>query len=132
MQTSKPLIFFDGICHLCNGFVDKVLQADHKQIFLFAPLQGETAAKLLSPQEREDLESVILVEGGRKYKSSAAVLRILVELGGVYRLFALAYLIPAFIRDPFYLWVAKNRYAWFGKRDFCRLPEPQEKDRLLP
>lgn len=132
MQTSKPIIFFDGICHLCNGFVDKVIQADKKAYFQFAPLQGSTAEKLLSVEERSALESVILFENGQSYKQSEAVLRIFSRLGGVYRIFTLAYVIPSFLRDRLYLWVAKNRYTWFGQREFCRLPLPHEKDRLLP
>jgi len=132
MQTQRPIIFFDGICHLCNGFVDKVIQLDRKAQFQFAPLQGETAKKTLTSEELQQLETVVLLESTKKYHRSEAVLRILTRLGGPYRLFALGYLLPAFLRDALYSWVAKNRYSWFGKREFCRLPEPHEKERLLP
>ena len=132
MQTEKPLIFFDGLCHLCNAFVDKILQKDRDARFQFAPLQGETARKSLTPSEIADLASVILMEDGRKYVRSAAVLRILTSLGGFYRLWGLALVIPEFLRDGVYRWVAKNRYAWFGQKDVCRFPTPAEKDRLLP
>ena len=132
MQTEKPLIFFDGICHLCNGFVDKVIQKDQKEIFRFAALQGETAKKVLTPNEIAHVESVILWENSVKYHRSTAVLRILTRLGGFYRVFALGYLMPRPLRDFIYSWVAKNRYAWFGQKDVCRLPTPAEKGRLLP
>jgi predicted DCC family thiol-disulfide oxidoreductase YuxK len=132
MQAAKPIIFFDGLCHLCNGFVDTVLRKDPQGRFQFAPLQGETAAKLLTPEERSELASVILLQGGHKHTRSEAILRILVGLGGVYRLFAVGYFLPPILRNALYSWVAKNRYAWFGQRDVCRLPTPQEKDRLLP
>jgi predicted DCC family thiol-disulfide oxidoreductase YuxK len=132
MQTQKPIIFFDGICHLCNGFVDTIIRLDQKAQFQFAPLQGETAKKTLTSEERIHLETVILLENGQKYHRSDAILKILMKLGGLWRIFALGYLLPPFLRDALYAWVAHHRYAWFGQRDFCRLPEPHEKDRLLP
>lgn len=132
MQTQKPIIFFDGLCHLCNGFVDAIIQRDRQALFQFAPLQGQTAEKTLKPEERNALETVILLEGGQKYHRSEAILRILTSLGGFYKIFFVGFLLPTFLRDKIYSGVAKNRYAWFGKRDFCRLPEPQERDRLLP
>jgi len=132
MQTQKPLIFFDGLCHLCNRFVDEVIQRDRKSYFQFAPLQGETARKLLTPEDCSQIKSILLLENNQKYFRSEAVLKILTQLGGAYSLFGLAYLIPAFIRNALYDWVAKNRYLWFGKRDVCRLATPEEKDRLLP
>lgn len=132
MRPQRPIIFFDGICHLCNGFVDFTLRKDLKQHFQFAPLQGETAAKLLTEKERSDLESVILLANGQKYFRSEAILRILTDFGGLYRVFAVAYVLPVPLRNALYNWVAKNRYAWFGQRETCRLPTPAEKDRLLP
>lgn len=132
MQSQKPIIFFDGVCHLCNGFVDAMIQRDPKARIQFAPLQGDTAAKALTADERALLDSVILLTEGRKYHRSEAVLRSLVLLGGTYKIFQLGFLIPGFLRDKIYAWVAKNRYAWFGERDFCRLPLPEERDRLLP
>lgn len=132
MQPQRPIIFFDGLCHLCNGFVDFTLRKDLKEHFQFAPLQGETAAKLLTDKERHELASVILLMNGQKYLRSEAVLRVLTDFGGVYRLFAVGYLLPAPLRNAIYNWVAKNRYAWFGQRETCRLPTPEEKNRLLP
>jgi predicted DCC family thiol-disulfide oxidoreductase YuxK len=132
MSQQKPIVFFDGVCHLCNKFVDALLQRDQQQKFLFAPLQGETAKTLLSAKEREDLQSVILLEGQKKYKGAEAVLRILILLGGTSRLFGLGYLVPPYFRNQFYHWVARHRYSWFGTQDQCRLPTAEEKNRLLP
>lgn len=128
----KNVIFFDGVCHLCNGFVDAVISRDKKHLFLFAPLQGITAQELLSVQDRESLDSVIYLEDGKAYYQSSAIIKILVKLGGGYRLFSLAQIIPTPLRDFFYRWIARNRYTWFGQRDFCRLPRPEEKAYLLP
>ncbi len=132
LQNQK-IVFFDGVCHLCNGFVDQVISSDakHRQ-FLFAPLQGTTAEQLLKPEDRANLDSVIYFEAGRVYTKSTAVLKILSQLSGFYKLFALLRITPPFLRDFIYNIIAKNRYAWFGERDFCRLPQPEERAYLLP
>ena len=129
---SKNVIFFDGVCHLCNGFVDAVISRDKKHRFLFAPLQGRTAEQLLSLEDRKNLETVIYREKNQTYYRSAAVLKILTNLGGIYQVFWLGWIIPGFIRDALYKIIAKNRYAWFGQREICRLPTAEEKDYLLP
>lgn len=132
MQAQKPIIFFDGVCHLCNAFVETVTQRDRKAQFQFASLQGETAKKTLTAEECTHLKSIILFENEQKYQGSDAILRILTRLGGFYKIFVLGYLLPAFFRDALYAWMARNRYAWFGQRETCRLPKPDEKDRFLP
>lgn len=133
MQPQKPIIFFDGLCHLCNGFVDYVIQRDPEARFLFASLQGKTAESLLTPDERLHLESIILLQNERKYQASTAVLKVLKELGGIHGGLAfLASLLPRSFRDIIYFWVARHRYGWFGKRELCRLPTNEEKGRLLP
>ncbi|UXR63352.1 thiol-disulfide oxidoreductase DCC family protein [Bdellovibrio bacteriovorus] len=130
--TTRNVVFFDGVCHLCNGFVDAVISRDQKHAFLFAPLQGTTAADLLPPEDRSKLDTVIYFEAGKLHYRSAAILKILTQLGGAYKLFALAWVIPGPLRDFFYKIIAKNRYAWFGEREFCRLPTPSERSYLLP
>ncbi len=130
--TRRNVVFFDGVCHLCNGFVDAIISRDKGHVFLFAPLQGSTAMDLLSPPERSKLDTVIYFESGRLYYRSAAILKIMTGLGGCYRLFALGWIIPGPLRDALYRLIAKNRYAWFGQREFCRLPTPAERSYLLP
>lgn len=127
----RNVVFFDGVCHLCNGFVDAVISRDKTHVLLFAPLQGTTAAELLPAEDRVQLDTVIYFEAGKIYRRSAAILKILSKLGGVYKLFSLGWLIPPFLRDALYNWIAKHRYAWFGQRDFCRLPTKEERDYLL-
>lgn len=128
----RKIVFFDGVCHLCNGFVDAIISRDKTHRLLFAPLQGSTAAELLNKEDRIDLDTVVYFEAGKNYYRSSAVLKILIQLGGAYKLLSIAWIIPAPIRDFFYKKIAKNRYAWFGEREFCRLPTPAEKDFLLP
>ena len=129
---SKNIIFFDGVCHLCNGFVDAVISRDKSRAYLFAPLQGTTAPELLPPEDLTQLDTVIYYESGKIYRRSAAILKIITGLGGIYSVFTIGWIIPGFLRDFLYSIVAKNRYSWFGKRDFCRLPTPEERNYLLP
>jgi predicted DCC family thiol-disulfide oxidoreductase YuxK len=131
-MTAKPIVFFDGICHLCNGFVDSVIIRDKEKKLNFAPLQGETALTRLSANEISDLNSVILWIDGKTYSKSTAILHILSIAIWPYKFWLAGLLIPAFLRNWIYDWVAKNRYLWFGRREICRLPTPEERDRLLP
>lgn len=128
----RNIVFFDGICHLCNGFVDAVILRDKAHYYCFAPLQGSTAAELLSAEDLKDLDTVIYYEAGKIYYRSTAILKILIGLGGVYRLAAIGWLVPPLLRDLLYKFIAKKRYSWFGQRDFCRLPTSSEKNYLLP
>lgn len=129
---NRNIIFFDGVCHLCNAFVDSMISQDKAHIFQFAPLQGETAKVLLSDQDRNSLESVIYFESGAVARKSTAVLKILIKLGGLYNFLRLLWIVPGFLRDVIYNLVAKNRYKWFGEREFCRIPTPEERSYLLP
>lgn len=125
-----PIVFFDGYCVLCNGFVDFLLKVDRKEELHFASLQGLSAQKLLGPTEQEPPFIVYLDERGQSTRSTA-VLRILARLGGVYRLTGIFYVLPRLIRDGIYNFIAKRRHRWFGKRSACRMPLPHERARLL-
>ncbi|MEM7052563.1 MAG: DCC1-like thiol-disulfide oxidoreductase family protein [Acidobacteriota bacterium] len=133
-KLPTPLILFDGHCHLCDGTVDRLLSLDRRRRLTFAPLQGSTADDLRQRGLLPDgVDSVILVEDGERVSTySDAVLGALVGLGGLWRGATLFRLLPRFLRDPLYRWVARNRYRWFGRRDTCRLPSPQERERFLP
>lgn len=126
------IIFFDGVCGLCNRFVDRLLRIDKTGRYRFAPLQGSTAQELLPSGLAEALESVIYLRDGAVLQRSDAALRILTDLGGWRRCYGLLLLVPRFIRDAVYAWVASNRYAWFGKRGACRVPTLAERGRFLP
>lgn len=125
----ERIVFFDGTCGLCNGFVNFLLVWDRRRTFRMSPLQGETAERLL-PKDRPD--SVVLFENGKMWVRSEAVIRILTGLGGIGRVAVLARLFPRALRDFFYDRIAAHRYGWFGQRDTCRLPSPDEPTRFLP
>ncbi len=125
----ERLILFDGYCKLCNFWVKFVLQADGKRRFHFAALQSPTAQRLLGRHSNIDIhETVILLERARISTRSTAALRILWSLGGIWRLTAVFYVIPRSLRDPFYDFVAKRRYGWFGRFDECRVPDEQTRE----
>ncbi|MEI6408881.1 MAG: thiol-disulfide oxidoreductase DCC family protein [Bacteroidota bacterium] len=133
MADSHPILLFDGVCNLCNASVQWVLLRDRKGVFRFAAQQSETGqAKLqqfgLSP---EAYDTVVLIDGDRLYTRSDAALEVLNRLGGMYRLAIVFKIIPRFIRNAVYNWVARNRYRWFGKQEQCMLPRPEWKARFI-
>lgn len=130
-MEKHPIVFFDGYCGLCNGFVDFVMARDHKKIFRFATLQGATAARLLTKDEVEKFDSVVVFIHDSKYRKSQAVLEVFKTLGGGWKLLSYFGFLPPALLDFFYDIIAKNRYAWFGKRDVCRLPTREERALFL-
>ena len=129
----KPIIFFDGVCGMCNAFVSLVLRVDRRQTFLFAPLQGATARDLLPPLSEDAREwSMIYMDETGVHDQSDASLEVYRRLGGPWRLLGLARLIPPRLRNPVYRIIARNRYRWFGKKDACRVPTAAERARFLP
>ncbi|MGV3639359.1 MAG: thiol-disulfide oxidoreductase DCC family protein [Adhaeribacter sp.] len=133
MASQSGIILFDGVCNLCNGFVQFVIRHDRGQRFRFASLQSDTARELLQnqPGAAQDLDSVVLIEDGRYYRQSTAALRILRRLGGGWPLLYGLIVVPPLVRDRVYAWIAGNRYRWFGQREACMLPTPELKSRFL-
>ena len=129
----KPVILFDGVCNLCNGFVQFVIARDREARFRFASLQSEAADRLLAGRLTIAAapESVVLVEGNRLYTQSSAAIRIVRALGFPWSLTTILLAVPPFIRDIVYAIVARNRYRWFGQRDVCMVPTPELRDRFL-
>lgn len=132
-EAARCILFFDGVCGLCNKAVDFVLARDREGNFQFAPLQGETARQLLPPTEASDLSSMVLLVEGRTFRRSSAAVRILWQLSfGWQVLGTLLWLIPLPIRNLGYRLIASNRYRVFGKHETCRMPTPAERCRFLP
>jgi predicted DCC family thiol-disulfide oxidoreductase YuxK len=128
----KPVIFFDDVCIMCNTFVNLMLRVDRRQQFLFAPLRGETAGKLVPPLPDDPTKwSMVYVDERGIHDQSDASLEVYRRLGGLWWLLSLARFIPRAIRNPIYRVIARNRYRWFGKREACRLPSPEERARFL-
>ena len=111
----KPIVLFDSYCSLCMGFVEFLLKKDKKRL-QFAPLDSKTGKKLLKKFDIKDLTSIVLVEDKKYYRKSSAVMRILKNIGGLWSLLYVFIIIPPFIRDFFYEFIAHHRYRWFGKK----------------
>jgi len=132
-MTAQPVILFDGVCNFCDAVVQFVLKRDKKQQIKFAALQSE-AGRTLKQQyglPEDDLRSFLFIENGKLYRRSAAALRMCRYLNGVWPLLYGCMLVPSFIRDGVYDWVAKNRYKWFGQKKECMVPAPEMKARFL-
>lgn len=132
-MPEKSLILFDGVCNVCNGFVTFILPRDRRNQFQFGSLQSHTAAEVLRdfPLAPRDVSTVILIEDGKLFTRSTAVLRIARKLGGLWSLAYPFIVIPPFIRDGLYDLVARHRYRLFGKRDACMIPKPEWKDKFV-
>ena len=129
---NEKIIFFDGVCNLCNGFINFVFQYSNDPEMKVSSIQGETAKKYLSYEERKNLSTVIYYKNQKKYYQSTAVLHVLKDIGSIFIILYPLIIIPAFIRNFCYDLIAKNRYRLFGKKDHCRLPTPEERNRFLP
>lgn len=127
------VILFDGVCNLCNGFVKFIIKRDKKKRFRFAALQSDYAKNIERKYELSlaDLNTVILIKNGKIYTKSSAVLQIARGLGFPYSLAICFFIIPPFIRNYSYGFIAKNRYRWFGKQSFCSIPSQELKDRFI-
>lgn len=131
--TSEPVVIFDGYCHLCDGTVRFLLRRDHRRRLRFAASQSPAGAALLArfPHRSDADDTLFLVEGDRLYERSTAALRIARHLGFPWRALTLLLAVPRPLRDAVYRFVARRRYRWFGRRDTCRLPTPDERARFL-
>jgi predicted DCC family thiol-disulfide oxidoreductase YuxK len=132
MSPEKPVILFDGVCNLCNSSVNFVIDRDPQGTIYFAPLQSEYARKILEKHQiGMELNTIVLLEDGKVYDRSTAALRIARLLNGPWPLLYASIVIPRFIRDGVYRWIARNRYRWFGKTQACRVPTPELQARFL-
>jgi len=130
MQT---IVFFDGVCNLCNRSVNFLIRHDKKGILKFASLQSAFSENTLpkSLLNGEALDSIIVYIEGKYYKKSSAVLKLCKTLGGFFYVFQLGYLLPLFLRNGVYTLIANNRYRWFGTTAQCSVPKADVKDRFL-
>jgi len=126
----KKIIFFDGVCNLCNTSVVWVLKNERKPDLYFAHLQGKLSKEILN-QQAEKLDSFIFYENEKVYTKSTAALKLTKYLKWHFQFFRVFFLVPPFIRNVVYDFVAKNRYAWFGKKDQCMMPTDALKTRFL-
>ena len=128
LGPTKSLVLFDGVCNLCNGAVNFIIDHDPAGRFEFAPLQSKLANEILNQNGENrvvSLKTVILVEDHRCFARSTAALRIARHLDGFGWMSYVGIVIPSAIRDAVYDWIAQHRYRWFGQRDACRMPSDE-------
>ena len=125
------IVFFDGVCNLCQGSVRYLIKHDKKGVLKFASLQGNYAKDFVNETEIQSMQSILFFDGKILYKKSTAVLKLSRLLGGWHQLLLLGDILPRFVRDWLYNIVAKNRYRWFGKKDQCMLPSKGFENRFL-
>lgn len=133
MIHAKSIIFFDGVCNLCNASIDFIIQRDKRDQFLVGALQDVWGKKVLSKYEvkRDYLDSLVLLENQEIFYKSTAALKIARNLSGLWPVFYPLIILPERFRNVIYDWIAANRYRWFGKKSTCRLPSPEEKVKFL-
>lgn len=132
-SLTAPTLFFDGVCNLCNGAVQTILQNDRRGLLRFASLQSELAAELLPTLGIDPmaLQSLVLYDGARVYVRSEAALRTARLMGGPFAALYYLRIFPRPLRDWVYDLVGRNRYRWFGRREHCLLPRPEWRDRFV-
>ena len=133
MMEDEPIILFDGVCNFCNGAVNFIIRQDKKGVFKFAPLQSNKGQELAEKHSlpKTNFDSFILIENGKVYKRSTAGLKLCNKLPWYWKWTQVFWIIPKFLRDAVYDFVAKNRYKWFGKKETCMIPTPEVRSRFL-
>ncbi len=133
LDINQPVILFDGVCNLCNGAVQYVLKHDAEKQFQFASLQSSFGQQVLAKYNlsNTNFSSFILLKNNTIYLKSTAALLVAKQLQGAISWLYLCRVLPTFIRDGMYNFIASNRYKWFGKQDACWLPTPALKARFL-
>lgn len=133
LRMHQKVVLFDGVCNLCSSSVQFILKRDRKNQFLFGSLQGEYGQSVLRKYQLpvNEFNSFMLIEDNKLYTKSTGALRMLKHLGGGWSLLYVFIIVPKFIRDAVYNWIARNRYKWFGKKNECWLPRPEWKARFL-
>ncbi|MGH2575055.1 MAG: thiol-disulfide oxidoreductase DCC family protein [Ignavibacteria bacterium] len=127
------IILFDGVCNFCNKTIDFIIDRDRENKFKFAALQSEAGKGLLKKFDlkTDELDTLILIEGDKYFERSTAILRIARDLRGMWKLFYSFIIIPPYFRDIAYNIIAKHRYRWFGKREQCRVPTAELREKFL-
>ncbi|MEZ4857691.1 MAG: thiol-disulfide oxidoreductase DCC family protein [Flavobacteriaceae bacterium] len=133
IHNHYKIILFDGVCNLCNSAVNFVIRHDSKNKFKFAALQSEIGQQLISKYniDTSQTDSIILIDNNKAYIKSTAALRIAKYLDKGYPLLFGFTILPTFLRNWVYDYIAKNRYKWYGKKDSCMIPTQELKNKFL-
>jgi len=132
-ERSHPVILFDGVCNLCSGAVQFIIKHDRKKLFRFASLQSKFGEEVMKHFDLpvDQYNSFILLEKEKIYTRSKGALKVAKKLNGLYFLLYAFIIVPRFIRDAVYNFIARKRYNWFGKKETCWIPTPELKNLFI-
>ncbi len=132
-QLPGNIVFFDGVCNLCNRAVQFILKRDKTALFHFASLQSDFAIRLLDDHREipPGTDSIVYMQGDRLYFKSEAILKILYKLGGIWKLSKVFEILPGSLSDRLYDLIARKRYRWFGIKESCTLSDPDYPERFI-
>ncbi len=133
VNFDKKIILFDGVCNLCNSAITFIIKRDKKDAFRFASLQSDLGSELLKKFHIDPVntDSIVLISDRKAYIKSSAALHIAHDLNGAYSLLTGFLILPKFLRNGVYDFIARNRYRWFGKKESCMIPDPELKSKFL-
>ena len=133
MKEDKPIILFDGVCNFCDASINFIIRQDKKTVFRFAALQSKAGQELLEKYDlpQTEINSFILIDRGKVYNRSAAGFKVYGKLPWYWKWTQIFWIVPRFIADAVYDFIAKNRYKWFGKKEECMIPTPEVRNRFL-
>ncbi|MBA3972285.1 MAG: DUF393 domain-containing protein [Bacteroidetes bacterium] len=133
LLENKSIVLFDGVCNFCDNSINRIIRHDKKNRFSFAPLQSDIGKKLARQYgiNTEKIDSIILIENGKAYTKSTAILRISKHLNMLYPLMYGFMIFPSFLRNSVYDVIAKNRYKWFGKKETCMIPTAEVRSKFI-
>lgn len=131
-SKDTSIVFFDGVCGMCNYFVNFLIEEDKDNVLKFSPLQGQKAMDILPKEFTQKLDTLVFYQDNKIYTESKAVLKILYSMGGIWKLFYVFKIIPRFIRNGIYKYISQHRIEWFGSSDSCRIPTSDERAKFLP
>ncbi|WDO12157.1 thiol-disulfide oxidoreductase DCC family protein [Flavobacterium sp. WW92] len=134
LPQDKKIILFDGVCNLCDSSIQFIIRHDKKDLFRFVALQSEIGMEIIKHigVDTSKIDSILLYEPGKAYYYKAeAALKIAKELGGIYTAISWFGILPNFLTNSVYDYIAKNRYKWYGKKDACMIPTPELKAKFL-
>ncbi|RKP55436.1 DUF393 domain-containing protein [Cohnella endophytica] len=133
LSGQSALLLIDGVCNLCQGIARFIIARDPEAKFRFASLQSDIGQRLLQEggMAVQNMDTFVMIDNGRFYTKSSAALKVVRRLGGLWPLLYALIVVPPFLRNGVYGFVAKRRYRWFGKEDSCILPTPDIRRRFI-
>ena len=127
------IVLFDGVCNLCNSSINFIIRHDKKNRFMFAALQSEKGIEILKQYGFNSAvtNSIVLIKNKNIFLKSSAALQIAKSLNGLFPALYIFMIIPPFIRNIVYDFIAANRYKWFGKKEVCMIPTEELKSKFI-